>query len=200
MRLDKTVRSNLFFLCITVVGLALTVFIVYGVLTLVEHETSRYDESVTRLTTELIRAQESNETVRHNLLVLNTLTPVRSGVIRDGYISSRYGYRRAFGRFHRGIDIAAPKGTAIHAYEDGRVSFAGRRGSYGLMIEIEHKSGVKTRYAHCSAIYYSRGSVIKRGEHIADVGNTGRSTGSHLHFELLVNGKQIDPSDVFKNF
>ena len=106
-----------------------------------------------------------------------------------GTISSRYGMRN--GRMHRGLDIAAKTGTAINAADGGKVVYAGYRGAFGNLVEIDHGNGFKTRYAHCSKILVKVGDKVYKGQHIANVGNTGRSTGSHLHFEVLKNGKKL---------
>lgn len=109
-----------------------------------------------------------------------------------GRISSNYGMR--WGRMHRGMDFAASTGTPILAADGGVVTHAGYQGSYGYMVEVNHENGYKTRYAHCSKMHVKVGQRVYKGEHIANIGNTGRSTGPHLHFEVLVNGTQKNPS------
>ena len=113
-----------------------------------------------------------------------------------GRITSGFG--RRWGRMHRGLDIAASHGTAIKAADGGTVSFAGWNGSYGNMIEIDHGNGYKTRYAHCSKLLVSKGTKVAKGDHIANVGNTGRSTGAHLHLEVIKNGVHQNPSNFVK--
>ncbi len=113
-----------------------------------------------------------------------------------GTISSRYGMRR--GRMHYGLDIAAKTGTPINAADGGKVVFAGYRGAYGYLVELDHGNGYKTRYAHCSKILVKVGDKVYKGQHIANVGNTGRSTGSHLHFEVLKNGKNQNPANYVR--
>lgn len=108
-----------------------------------------------------------------------------------GRISSRYGMRN--GRMHRGLDIAASTGTSIMAADGGKVVFAGRRGAYGNLVEIDHGNGYVTRYAHCGTINVKVGERVYKGQVIAKVGNTGRSTGPHLHFEILKNGRNLNP-------
>lgn len=108
-----------------------------------------------------------------------------------GTLTSRFGQR--WGRMHEGIDLAAKIGTAIKAADGGTVTFAGYNGNYGYMVEIDHGSGFKTRYAHCSKIYVKKGDKVHKDQTIAAVGNTGRSTGPHLHFEVLKNGVPQDP-------
>ena len=94
---------------------------------------------------------------------------------------------------HSGIDIPGPLGTPVLAAADGVVRFAGSAGGYGQMLEIEHAGGLVTRYAHLSRILIDGRSPVRRGEAIALMGSTGRSTGSHLHFEVRRNGRPADP-------
>ena len=112
-------------------------------------------------------------------------------------LSSRFGPRadpfHRTRRMHYGIDIPGRAGTPVHAAEGGVVRFAGRAGSYGNLVEIAHPGGLRTRYAHLAAILVGAGAQVARGEPIARMGSTGRSTGSHLHFELRANGRAIDP-------
>ena len=113
-----------------------------------------------------------------------------------GRISSRYGMR--WGRMHKGLDIAASYGSAIKAADGGKVTFTGSKGSYGNLVEIDHGNGYKTRYAHCSKILVKTGDKVYKGQHIANVGNTGNSTGSHLHLEVLKNGVNVNPANFVK--
>jgi murein DD-endopeptidase MepM/ murein hydrolase activator NlpD len=114
-----------------------------------------------------------------------------------GPITSPFGWRihpiSGLRRFHEGIDIAASMGTTIGAAEAGRVIYAGWYGGYGNYISIDHGGGVSTGYGHCSRIYVSVGQDVARGQAIGAVGSTGNSTGPHLHFEVRINGKPIDP-------
>lgn len=96
-------------------------------------------------------------------------------------------------RFHRGLDIAAPAGSPIHAARDGVVRFAGPDGEYGLAVEIDHGDGLVTRYAHASKLHARAGDRVRQGDWIADVGSTGRSTGPHLHLEAVEAGRRVDP-------
>lgn len=109
-----------------------------------------------------------------------------------GRISSPYGMRN--GRMHRGLDIATKIGTPIKAADGGTVVYSGYSGAFGNMIEIDHGNGYKTRYAHCSKLIVGNGAKVYKGQHIANVGNTGRSTGPHLHLEVLKNGSNQNPS------
>lgn len=111
--------------------------------------------------------------------------------LSNGRFSSGFKYR--WGRWHKGVDWACPTGTAIKASCSGTVVQAGWFSSYGYCITISHPDGNKTRYAHLKKILVSTGQTVKQGEKIALSGNTGRSTGPHLHFEIIVNGSQVDP-------
>lgn len=113
-----------------------------------------------------------------------------------GRFTSGYGSR--WGRMHRGIDIAASTGTPIYAADGGTVTHAGWQGTYGNMVEITHGNGYVTRYAHASKVHVSKGTKVYKGQHIANVGNTGRSTGPHLHLEVLKNGAHVNPSKYVK--
>jgi len=108
-----------------------------------------------------------------------------------GTLTSRFGKR--WGRMHEGIDLGARVGTAIKAADGGTVKFAGYNGNYGYMVEIDHGGGFTTRYAHCSKLYVKKGDKVYKGQTIAAVGNTGRSTGPHLHFEVRKHGVAQNP-------
>ena len=122
--------------------------------------------------------------------------------IHGARVSSRYGMRRhpvlGYSRMHKGIDFAARRGTPILAAGSGVITYRGRRGGYGNYVRIRHNSRYSTAYAHASRFNkrFKKGSRVKQGDVIAYVGTTGRSTGPHLHFEVLVNGKQINPKKV----
>lgn len=116
----------------------------------------------------------------------------------SGTITSPYGWRsNPFGGspdFHPGLDIAAPMGTTVTAAASGTVILAQWYGGYGNFIMIDHGNGVATGYGHLSAIYVSNGQQVQKGQPIGAVGSTGHSTGPHLHFEVRVNGKTVDPA------
>ena len=112
----------------------------------------------------------------------------------QGYVSSPYGLRFGGTEFHQGIDIAAEMGTPIVAAADGVVTAAGWNGGYGNMVDIDHGSGVVTRYGHASAVAVTVGQRVRRGQVIAYVGSTGRSTGPHLHYEVRVGGQPVNPA------
>ena len=101
-------------------------------------------------------------------------------------------------RNHKGVDLAAPVGTPIYATGDGVVIFAGRQGAYGNLIKIEHELGVETNYAHLSKIGVKVGQRVSQGDPIGDIGSTGRSTGPHLHYEVRMKGRAVDPMSFIK--
>ncbi|WP_017999995.1 M23 family metallopeptidase [Paracoccus sp. N5] len=107
-------------------------------------------------------------------------------------------YGRRWGRAHEGIDMAAPVGTPIFSTGDGVVVFAGWQRGYGNLVKIQHALGTETRYGHMSKIRVKVGQKVSRGSRIGDMGNTGRSTGSHLHYEVRVNGRAVDPMSFIK--
>ena len=124
-------------------------------------------------------------------------TPVTTptGWPTNGFISSGYGLRWNGAEFHQGIDIAAEMGTPIVATADGVVTIAGwNAGGYGNMVDIDHGSGVSTRYGHASAVVVTPGQRVRRGQIIAYVGSTGHSTGPHLHYEVRLSGQPVNPS------
>lgn len=111
-----------------------------------------------------------------------------------GYVSSPYGLRFGGTEFHQGIDIAADMGTPIVATADGIVTAAGWNGGYGNMVDVDHGGGIVTRYGHASALAVTVGQQVRRGEVIAYVGSTGRSTGPHVHYEVRVDGQPVNPA------
>ncbi|MGE3972914.1 MAG: M23 family metallopeptidase [Bdellovibrionales bacterium] len=131
---------------------------------------------------------------RQNLM---KATPSSSPV--RGWFTSRFGYRISpmTGRamMHQGLDIAASPGTSVYSPADGVVSFAGYDSGYGKLVSIDHGYGVVTRYGHNSKIFVKMGQVVKRGDLLTAVGNTGHSTGPHLHYEVRINGVPVDPSN-----
>ncbi|QFQ88606.1 peptidoglycan DD-metalloendopeptidase family protein [Paracoccus kondratievae] len=107
-------------------------------------------------------------------------------------------FGRRWGRSHEGIDMAAPVGTPVYATGEGTVIFAGWQRGYGNLIKIQHELGTETRFGHLSKIRVKVGQKVSRGSLIGDMGNTGRSTGSHLHYEVRVNGRAVDPMRFIK--
>jgi len=134
---------------------------------------------------------DEGKSIKSNLLK----TPVK--VVR---ISSKYGHRKkhpvhGYEAMHRGVDFAGPIGTPIYAAGGGMVSFVGWKSGYGRFVVIKHSNNLSTAYAHASkfAKNLTVGSVVKQGDVIAYVGDSGDTTGAHLHFEVIVDGKQVDP-------
>lgn len=114
-----------------------------------------------------------------------------------GWVTSGFGRRispfTGLPQAHNGLDIAAEHGTPIAAPARGRVTFAGHKGPLGKAVEIDHGFGLKTLYGHCSAIHVKKGQRVERGQWIAEIGDTGRSTGPHLHYAVLRNGRPENP-------
>jgi len=128
-----------------------------------------------------------------NRKFLPTLLPVV-----DGWFSSNFGYRidpfTGLQSFHEGVDFPADTGTPIVAAASGKVIAAGYHPQYGKIVEIDHGNGLLSRYAHASQVYVSEGDLVMRGQRVATVGSTGRSTGPHLHFEVRLNGVPQNPA------
>jgi len=118
-------------------------------------------------------------------------------LLSGGVVTSKFGYRRhpITGRssLHKGIDIAGKVGSDIVAMADGLVIFSGRKSGYGNVVEIRHANGLETRYAHNSRNVVKEGDMVRKGQVIAKLGSTGRSTGPHVHFEVRRNGDAVDP-------
>jgi murein DD-endopeptidase MepM/ murein hydrolase activator NlpD len=117
--------------------------------------------------------------------------------VAKGWLSSYYGYRAdpftGKKKFHHGVDIAGKTGTSVLAAASGLVTYAGKKGGYGYLIEIDHGSGYVTRYGHNKEIVVKLGDVVKQNDVIAKMGSTGHSTGPHVHFEVMRNGKKVNP-------
>lgn len=126
-----------------------------------------------------------------------SLWPVR------GWVTSNFGKRLSpfTGKYknHDGMDVATRTGTPIVAPADGRVTYVGVESGYGKLLVIDHGYGVATRYGHNSKIFVKVGQKVKRGDKLAAVGNTGRSTGPHLHYEVRVNGVPVNPRNYILN-
>lgn len=119
------------------------------------------------------------------------------------YNSSSYGWRidpfNGYKAFHEGLDFPANTGTPIRAAADGIVSFAEHTPDYGNIVKIEHGAGLETRYAHASKLLVHVGERVVKGQEVAEVGSTGRSTGPHLHYEIRLNGESLDPRKYLGN-
>lgn len=117
--------------------------------------------------------------------------------VRAGYITSRFGFRvhptKKRRLFHEGVDFASPRGTPVVAVADGVVTFSGRKGGYGRMVDIRHVNGLVTRYAHNQDNLVKEGQMVRQGQRIATVGSSGTATGPHVHFEVRKDGKAVDP-------
>ena len=117
--------------------------------------------------------------------------------VTAGYISSYFGYRKdpfhGGSTFHSGVDYAAKLGSPVLAVADGVVTASGTQDGYGRVIDVWHFNGLVTRYAHCQKIIAGEGELVQKGQTIATVGSTGRSTGPHLHFEVLKNNVSLNP-------
>jgi murein DD-endopeptidase MepM/ murein hydrolase activator NlpD len=155
-----------------------------GKLASLQTEASRQEQSLREL-------QEYFDDQRSLLASTPSLWPAR------GWVTSDFGVRldpySAERRMHQGLDIATPHGQPVLSPSDGTVVFAGTEGGYGKVLVIDHGYGVKTRYGHLSEIFVHLGDRIRRGDKVAAVGNTGRSTGPHLHYEVRVNGVPENP-------
>ena len=103
------------------------------------------------------------------------------------------GFGPRHGRKHKGLDIAAPRGTAIYSTADGVVTFTGRQRGYGRVVKIRHAFGFETVYAHLNRARVKVGQRVRRGDRIADMGSTGRSSGNHLHYEIRIDDKPVNP-------
>ena len=121
-----------------------------------------------------------------------------------GRVTSGYGVRRdpltGMPSTHSGLDVGAPTGTPIRAPARGVVLSAGPKGGYGNAVEIDHGDGLVTLYGHASELFVSKGQTVEPGQEIATVGSTGRATGPHLHFEVRVAGRPVDPSVALKKY
>ncbi len=139
---------------------------------------------------------------RFELLKKRFLSVPLSGPMDRYYVTSSYGYRKdpytKRRAFHKGIDLGAPWGTKIKNTAAGKVSFVGRYGSYGKSVFVNHGFGIETRYAHLSKIFVKEGDELMLGEALGKIGNTGRSTGKHLHYEIKIDNKSRNPRPFLK--
>lgn len=150
---------------------------------------------------------ENDSEISRDIIEESIITPASSKVVEIGTIvpptfikplaGGRFssGFGRRWGTMHKGVDWACPIGTAINASCDGKVVTAGWVRGYGYLVEIAHSNGMHTRYGHLSQILVSVGESVSQGEKVALSGNTGDSTGPHVHFEIIVNGSQVNPLD-----
>jgi len=122
--------------------------------------------------------------------------------VLTGFVSSLFGYRTdpfsGRGAFHEGVDFAGAHGSGIVAVGAGVVSFSGNRSGYGLLVEINHGNGYVTRYGHNASNLVKTGETVRKGQRVALMGSSGRSTGPHVHFEVLLNGSPVNPSQYIQ--
>ncbi|MFV1996391.1 MAG: M23 family metallopeptidase [Acidiferrobacterales bacterium] len=160
-------------------------FDVFGALDTLDSKMAQQSDQLTALQTLLINRQTQSATMP------------AGWPVTGGWLSSRFGMRADpfTGRnsMHRGVDIASPLGSSIKAIGDGVISYAGEKQGYGLLVEIKHGQGFSTRYAHASKVLVNQGDRVVKGQEVALVGISGRSTGPHLHLEVLQNRAQVDP-------
>jgi len=161
---------------------------------------SLVDDLATNVRVEEVEQQVLARLILENkdsLLSTPSIWPVR------GVVTSGFGRRRTpllgATTMHRGIDISSRIGTPVRAPARGAVTFAGRDGAYGISITLDHGNGIVTRYAHLSRALVNVNDYVQRGDVIGEVGNTGRSTGPHLHYEIILNGTPVDPMRFILN-
>ncbi|MDT8311459.1 MAG: M23 family metallopeptidase [Methylophaga sp.] len=170
----------------------------------IEHDASiltseELEKGIASLNEEFASQQDTLAALQEYLLTSDSITAaIPSGrPVKDGWVSSFYGYRvdpfNGKKVFHDGIDIAGKTGTTVHNVADGIVSWAGVKGGYGGLVEIDHGNGYMTRYAHNKTLKVKVGDRVAKGDVLALMGSSGRSTGPHVHFEILKNGKSVNP-------
>ena len=152
-----------------------------------------------------LNSRESQLSVLQSMLTENKLKSERMVAgrpITKGWMSSEYGMRvdpfHGNKRWHGGVDFAGRKGSDIIAVASGVVTWSGERSGYGLMVELNHSDGYITRYAHNEKNVADLGAIVKKGDVIAKMGSSGRSTGPHVHFEVFKNGRTVDPASYIR--
>ncbi|CAM3551110.1 M23 family metallopeptidase [Parendozoicomonas haliclonae] len=159
-----------------------------------------FTEQIDALTARIDQRSEQLEVLESLLLDKNLQDDVylAGRPVRKGWMSSAYGKRADpfTGRqsWHKGVDFAAKDGSDVIAVGSGVVTWSGYKGGYGLLVEINHGNGYVTRYSHNKSNLVKVGDIVSKGQAISLVGSSGRSTGPHVHFEVLVNGRQVNPS------
>ena len=134
------------------------------------------------------------DSLEHSVIAIPSIHPIHEAkLIFSSYFGVRSDPFKGTAAMHAGVDLPGPKGTPVYATADGIVDRAGRAGGYGNMIEIDHGKGIQTRYGHLSEILVSDNQRVKRGQEIGLMGSTGRSTGSHLHYEVRIDGRAVNP-------
>lgn len=160
----------------------------------------------TQLSTSTAEVQKEAEAREKSLIILQDAASKYNSMLAKtpsiwplyGLITSPYGWRsNPFGaggsEFHEGVDIAAPYGTAIRATADGKVEQAGWNGSYGISVTLYHRDGIETMYGHMCRLAVSAGQTVKKGQVIGYEGSTGRATGAHCHYQVMINGNSVNP-------
>ena len=149
---------------------------------------------------------KKNRADNHNIQIENIKSKGFGKIlwpVKYGKITSKFGNRThpvlKSVKFHRGVDIAVSIGTPVYSGIKGRVTFAGRKGNYGNLVEIEGNDGIKVRYAHLNSIDVVTGQKVSDGEKVAETGNTGMSTGPHLHYEIIIDENPVNPLDFAHN-
>ena len=145
---------------------------------------------------------KKNRADNHNIQIENIKSKGFGKIlwpVKYGKITSKFGNRThpvlKSVKFHRGVDIAVSVGTPVYSGIKGRVTFAGRKGNYGNLVEIEGNDRIKVRYAHLNSIDVVTGQKVSDGEKVAETGNTGMSTGPHLHYEIIIDENPVNPLD-----
>lgn len=162
------------------------------------------DRNIEQLSKELRQQQQTLTTLEQYLLTEDTIAAsIPTGKpVEDGWVSSFYGYRvdpfNGKKTFHEGLDIAGRSGSDVLSVADGIVTWVGQRGGYGGLVEVDHGNGYVSRYAHNKTIKVKKGDRVSKGETLALMGSTGRSTGPHVHFEVLRDGQHVNPYNFIK--
>jgi murein DD-endopeptidase MepM/ murein hydrolase activator NlpD len=148
---------------------------------------------------QLFNSWKKLDNISQGAIAVPSDKPVRTAAFTSGYGVRSDPFRGA-AAMHAGIDLAGPTGTPIHATADGVVREAGwNNGGYGRLVKIDHGRGIETRYAHLSVIGVTPGQRVTRGQVIGRMGSTGRSTGSHLHYEVRIDGRAVNPIPFMKS-
>jgi len=164
-----------------------------------ERAVSFIDNIATKFEFEKLQYEEIAKKMKTNESLFESIPAIVP--TKGDYIGSRFGVRihpiLKIRKMHTGIDFVANTGTPVYATGTGKVVFVGKNGGYGLEVRIDHGFGYRTLYAHLSKVLVKRGQKVKRGDLIAKSGNSGLSTGPHLHYEISHNGRKLNPSQFF---
>jgi len=165
----------------------------------IERAVSFIDNIATKFEFEKLQYEEIAKKMKTNESLFESIPAIVP--TKGDYIGSRFGVRThpilKIRKMHTGIDFVANTGTPVYATGKGKVVFVGRNGGYGLEIRIDHGFGYRTLYAHLSKVLVKRGQKVERGDLIAKSGNSGLTTGPHLHYEISHNGRKLNPSQFF---